>query len=73
MPSQFPSGFDKDIFGKKRYWRLVSDYSKLRNFQSIRKPCNDDAHGYVISTSFPSGKSCTYTYGVGSVLLVSID
>lgn len=35
---------------KKRYWRLVSDRMKLRNFQSIEKPCNDDAHGYVVSS-----------------------
>lgn len=34
---------------KKRYWRLVSNFMKLRNFQSIMKPRNDDAHGYVIS------------------------
>ena len=50
-----------NLYNKKRYWRLVSDYLKLRTLQIIRRPCNGDAHGYVLST-------CSATEHVGCLI-----
>ena len=54
-----------------RAWFLTN--WNFEHFKHIRKPCNDEAHGYVDSRTSPRCRCVwLYAYGVGSALLVSM-
>ena len=81
LPSSVAIGVDRrgDIVGKSVIDAWFSDTLKLRTLLSrIKKPCNDDAHGYVISMPFwrfsieKHAKGVSDTYQRGVSLLVSI-